>query len=114
MPPFPRTGGQVRVCEGGCGRLTRNTKMSKADYPDTVTRATATHCTSCQRVKLIAEGKPVPKTGPSEEQKEARRQAGYAAAERARTLFEQDRLARRLRQRTTVERNAAWLNGVGV
>ena len=93
MPPFPTTKDQVRKCEGTCGRLTRNTKMSKADYPDTITRVNATHCGSC--FKALPENvrpKPTPRQLSTAQEK--LRAERLESAHRAREQVEADRQAR--------------------
>lgn len=92
MPAQPYTT-QVRKCEGPCGRLTRNTKMSKKDFPDTVTRATATLCTSCHRKVLIAEGI-VTRSEKVSVQRAALAEERIAAAHLVREQMLRDRAAR--------------------
>lgn len=48
--------GQVKLCGGTCGRMTRNTKMLAKDYPGTVVRFNATHCHTCRREVKRADG----------------------------------------------------------
>lgn len=99
MPPFARTGNQVRKCEGTCGRMTRNTKMSKADYPDTVTRVTATHCQSCHKALTVTGGaEPLAKEAAREARKEQQAAERQAAALRVREQVERERAARAARR----------------
>jgi hypothetical protein len=79
--------------------MTRNTKMSKAKYPDTVTRVTATHCQSCNKA-LVNEGavEQVPKEAAREARKLALQEERQAAAHRARQAIETERAARARRR----------------
>lgn len=94
---------QIRPCEGTCGRMTRNTKMSKAQYPDTVTRVTATHCQSCNRALVDAGDAELPaKEAAREARKERLSAERLAAAEQVRMAIVRERAARR--QRNSVRR----------
>ena len=98
MPAKPYTE-QIRKCQGPCGRMTRNTKMSKDKYPGTVTRVTATHCQACHRA-MVREGTAT--VLPKEDARDARKAQLQAerqvAAHRAREAVERDRAARQARR----------------
>lgn len=83
----------IRLCAGPCGRMTRHSKVSKADAPDTITRHNATHCVTCYRHEFlggtVGERKPLPVP----EQKVAATQAAFDAFLRGRA----ERQARRAR-----------------
>lgn len=99
MPPFDNQPPQIRPCEGPCGRMTRNTKMSKAKYPDTVTRVTATHCQACNRALVDTGDADLPaKEAAREARKLALQEERQAAAHRARQAIEVERAARALRR----------------
>lgn len=99
MPPFENNPPQIRPCQGPCGRMTRNTKMSKAQYPDTVTRVTATHCQACHKALVNAGDAELPAR---EAAREARKAAlsveRLAAAERVREQVVRERAARQARR----------------
>jgi hypothetical protein len=99
MPPFPKSENPIRMCEGTCGRMTRNTKMSKAQYPDTVTRVTATHCQACNRALVDTGDADLPaKEAAREARKLALQEERQAAAHRARQAIEVERAARARRR----------------
>lgn len=83
---------QLRPCQG-CGRMTRNTRMSIKDYPNTVTRQTAEHCTKCARTERRNQ-RSEEELAQLEAEKQARREAGYAAARRDHDAFLRQRNAR--------------------
>lgn len=93
MPPFNNQPPQVRKCEGTCGRLTRNTKMSKAAYPDTITRVNATHCGACFKA-LPENQRPKPTPRQLSAAQEKLRAERLESAHRAREALEADRQAR--------------------
>jgi hypothetical protein len=99
MPPFENNPPQIRPCQGPCGRMTRNTKMSKAQYPDTVTRVTATHCQSCHKALVNAGDAELPaREAAREARKLALQEERQAAAHRARQAIEVERAARARRR----------------
>lgn len=99
MPPFPKQGDQIRKCEGTCGRMTRNTKMSKDDYPDTVTRVNGTHCQACYRALAEPDPSFEKMMARREERKQALAVERLAAAERVRAQVAADRAARAAKRR---------------
>lgn len=89
---------QIRKCEGTCGRMTRNTKMSKDKFPGTVTRVTATHCQACHRALVNAGDAELPaKELAREARKEALAAERVAAALRVREQVARERAARQAR-----------------
>lgn len=100
---FVQDPNRLRPCKGTCGRMTRNTKMPLAQFPDTVTRCNADYCTACQKAIEIANGTYVaPKSeAVPDAVKEKIAAERLAAAEKARvTLLEQ----RARRARASVRR----------
>lgn len=98
---------RARLCTGNCGRMTRHAKMSKADYPDTVTRSKAGRCTSCQRHWMQAQQDPVDLVAKAEAERK-KKEAGVAAAFAARNAYLAGRRRRQaLSQRRGVGRLSA-------
>ena len=104
MPPFEPRKDRIRKCEGPCGRMTRPPKTSPGKYPDSVCRYNGTHCSTCWKGVLRERGELVPARKPPvpDAEREAQKEAGYAAAFAAEAKFRADRAARLARTQRKV------------
>lgn len=83
----------LRICGGTCGRMTRSSRYTVKDFPGTISRQTASLCTSCYMAEK-KEAKTPEQLAAEEAEKEAKKQEGYAAAEKANAQFLAERRAR--------------------
>lgn len=99
----------LRVCGGTCGRMTRSSRYTVKDFPGTISRQTASLCTSCYVAERNAAKTPE-ELAAEKAEKLAKKQEGYDAAEKAHAQFLADR---RRRQTERLARQARLTGHLG-
>lgn len=99
----------VKPCAGTCGRMTRSTRYTAEQLPNTVTRITADLCAACKRDADKAAKTPE-ELAAEEAERLQRKEEGYEAARKAAAAFSAQRAAR---QRARQARDARLNGAVG-